>query len=34
VLAQRLSRARPVAALSIGAIGLAVLIFLMVLKPF
>jgi uncharacterized membrane protein len=34
VLAQRLSRARPIPALWIGAIGLAVLIFLMVAKPF
>jgi hypothetical protein len=34
VLAQRLSRTRPIPALLIGAVGLAVLIFLMVLKPF
>lgn len=34
VLGQRLSRTRPIPALWIGAIGLGVLIFLMVLKPF
>jgi len=34
VLAQRLSRARPIPALWIGAVGLVVLIFLMVFKPF
>ena len=34
VLAQRLSRTRPIPALVIGTVGLSVLIFLMVFKPF
>lgn len=34
VLADRLSRTRPLAAIWIGALGLGVLIFLMVVKPF
>lgn len=34
VLLQHLSRARPIAAIWIGAVSLALLIFLMVFKPF